>query len=44
MGIKVERMILNRFTKGGRSSNMELIKKILRDENLNEAIKRVKLY
>lgn len=44
MGIKVERMILNRFTKGGRNNNMELIKKILRDENLDEVIKRVKLY
>ncbi len=40
--MKVEGMISNIFTSGRRNNNMELIKVILSDENLNEAIKRVK--
>lgn len=39
---KVEGMVPNISTRGRRSNNMELIKVILSDENLNEAIKRVK--
>ena len=42
MRIKVEGMVPNKFTNGRRNSNMELIRVILSDENLNEAIKRVK--
>ena len=42
MRMKVEGMVPNIFTRGRRNSNMELIKVILSDENLNEAIKRVK--
>lgn len=42
MGKKVEGMVPNIFTKGRRSNNMKLIEVILRDENLEEAIIRVK--
>lgn len=42
MGMKVEGMVPNKFTNGRRNNNMELIKEILSDENLNEAIRRVK--
>lgn len=42
MGMKVERMVPNKFTNGRRNNNMELIQVILSDENLNEAIRRVK--
>ena len=42
MGMKVEGMVPDISTKGGRSNNMKLIEVILRDENLEEAIKRVK--
>lgn len=42
MGMKVEGMVPDISTKGGRSNNMKLIEVILRDENLEEAIRRVK--
>ena len=42
MGMKVEGMVPDISTKGRRSNNMKLIEVILRDENLEEAIKRVK--
>ena len=42
MGMKIEGMVPNKFTNGRRNNNMELIKVILSDENLNEAIRRVK--
>lgn len=43
MGMKVEGMVPNKFTNGRRNNNnMKLIKVILSDENLNEAIRRVK--
>ena len=42
MGMKVEGMVPNKFTNGRRNNNMELIQVILSDENLNEAIRRVK--
>ena len=42
MGMKIEGTVPNIFTKGRRSNNMKLIEMILRDENLEEAIKRVK--
>ena len=42
MGMKVEGMVPNISTRGRRNNNMELIKVILSDENLNKAIKRVK--
>ena len=42
MGMKVEGMVPDISTKGGRSNNMKLIEVILRDVNLEEAIKRVK--
>ena len=40
--MKVEGMVPNKFTNGRRNNNMELIQVILSDENLNEAIRRVK--
>ena len=42
MGMKIEGIVPNKFTNGRRDNNMELIKVILSDENLNEAIRRVK--
>lgn len=43
MGMKVEGMVPNKSTNGRRNNNnMKLIKVILSDENLNEAIRRVK--
>ena len=42
MRMKAEGMVPNIFTRGRRNNNMELIKVILSDENLNEAIRRVK--
>ena len=42
MEMKVEGMISNIFTSEGRNNNMKLIEVILDDENLNEAVKRVK--
>ena len=42
MRIKVEVMVPNKFTNGRRNSNMELIRVILSDENLKEAVRRVK--
>ena len=42
MEMKVEGMVPNIFTKGRRNSNMRLIEMILSEENLKEAIKRVK--
>lgn len=42
MEMKVEGMISNKFTSEGRNNNMKLIEVILNDENLNEAIRRVK--
>ena len=42
MGMKVEGMVPNIFTKGRRSNDMKLMEVILRDENLDEAMKRVK--
>ena len=42
MGMKVEGMVPNKSTNGRRNNNMELIQVILSDENLNEAIRRVK--
>ena len=42
MEVKVEGMVPNKSTKGRRNSNMKLIELILSDENLKEAIKRVK--
>ena len=42
MGMKVEGMVPDISTKGRRSNNMKLIEVILIDENLEEAIKRVK--
>ena len=40
--MKVEGMVPNKFTNGRRNSNMELIRVILSDGNLNEAVRRVK--
>ncbi|WP_300079062.1 hypothetical protein [uncultured Thomasclavelia sp.] len=40
--MKVEVMVPNKFTNGRRNSNMELIRVILSDENLKEAVRRVK--
>ena len=40
--MKVEGMVPNIFTKGRRNSNMRLIEMILSEENLKEAIRRVK--
>jgi len=40
---KVEGMVPNISTRGRRNNNMELIKVILSDENLNEAIIKVQL-
>ena len=42
MEMKVEGMVSNIFTSEGRNNNMRLIEVILEDENLNEALKRVK--
>ena len=42
MEMKVEGMISNIFTSEGRNNNMKLIEVILDDENLNEAVRRVK--
>ena len=42
MRMKVEGMVPNKFTNGRRNSNMELIRVILSDGNLNEAVRRVK--
>ena len=42
MEMKVEGMVSNIFTSEGRNNNMKLIEVILDDENLNEAVKRVK--
>ena len=42
MEMKVEGMVPNIFTKGRRNSNMRLIEMILSEENLREAIRRVK--
>ena len=42
MEMKVEGMVPNIFTKGRRNSNMRLIEMILSEENLKEAIRRVK--
>lgn len=42
MEMKIEGMVPNIFTKGRRNSNMKLIELILSDENLKEAIRRVK--
>lgn len=42
MEMKVEGMFPNTFTKGRRNNNMKLIELILSEENLKEAIKRVK--
>lgn len=42
MGMKVEEMGPNISTNGRKNSNMKLIQVILSQENLNEAIKRVK--
>ena len=42
MEMKVEGMISNIFTSEWRNNNMRLIEMILGDENLNEAVKRVK--
>ena len=40
--MKVEGMVSNIFTSEGRNNNMRLIEVILEDENLNEALNRVK--
>ena len=42
MKMKIEGMISNIFTSEGRNNNMKLIEVILDDENLNEAVRRVK--
>lgn len=42
MEMKIEGMISNIFTSEGRNNNMKLIEVILDDENLNEAVRRVK--
>ena len=42
MEMKIEGMVSNIFTSEGRNNNMRLIEVILEDENLNEALKRVK--
>lgn len=42
MGMKVEGMVPDISTKGRRSNNMKLIEVILRDENFEQAIRRVK--
>ena len=42
MEMKVEGMISNIFTSEWRNNNMRLIEMILGDENLNEAVKRIK--
>ena len=42
MEMKVEGMISNIFTSEWRNNNMRLIEVILEDENLNEALNRVK--
>lgn len=42
MGMEIDGMISRISTNGRRSSNMKLIEVILQDENLEEAIKRVK--
>ena len=42
MEMKIEGMVPNIFTKGRRNSNMRLIEMILSEENLKEAIRRVK--
>ena len=42
MEMKVEGMVSNIFTSEGRNNNMRLIEVILEDENLNEALNRVK--
>lgn len=41
--MKIEGIIPNTFTKGKESNSMRLIDEILREENLKEAIKRVKI-
>ena len=42
MEMKVEGIVSNIFTSEGRNNNMRLIEVILEDENLNEALNRVK--
>ena len=42
MKMKIEGMISNIFTSEWRNNNMRLIEMILGDENLNEAVKRIK--
>ena len=42
MGMEVEGIILGISTNGKRGNDMKLMEVILRDENLDEAIKRVK--
>ena len=42
MEMNVEGMVSNIFTSEGRNNNMKLIEVILDDENLNEAVRRVK--
>ena len=42
MEMKIEGMVSNIFTSERRNNNMRLIEVILDDENLNEAVKRVK--
>ena len=42
MEMKVEGMVSNIFTSEWRNNNMRLIEMILGDENLNEAVKRIK--
>ena len=42
MEMKVEGMVSNIFTSEGRNNNMRLIEVILEDENLNQALNRVK--
>ena len=41
--MKIEGIIPSTFTKGKESNSMRLIDEILRDENLKEAINRVKI-
>ena len=42
MGMEIDGMVSRVSTNGRRSSNMKLMEVILQDENLEEAIKRVK--
>ena len=42
MGMEVEEIILGISTNGKRGNDMKLMEVILRDENLDEAMKRVK--